>query len=1074
MKQAGLVVFILVLMLVAGELRADQTKFVRFPDYHDGKLAFCYLGEIWLLKESEGIPRPLTAHEALDTYPKFSPDGKWIAFSSDRSGSWDVYVMPVEGGRPRRLTFHSASDSVLTWTPDSKYIVFRSRRDRKFRSSLYKVSLEARLPERIPCGTAYNASFDKSARHIALNRHYPRYSRKGYRGSNNADVWLFDTEEKKFTRLTDFDGHDGSPMIAGDNVYFVSDRDGTFNLWKIPRAGGEASQVTTHKGEGAQYPSLSPDGKFIVYERDFDLWKLDLRSGKYSVIELKLRTDYLENPVEYKKYTTVDDYDISRDGKRAVFSVHGEIFTVPVDKGRAIQLTDSPYRDRYVVYDPEAKRVAFVSDVSGEEQVHIVNADGTGLQQLTDTQTRKRELDWSPDGKYLSVVESDHSLWIYNVEDKRGRLIIKPETSRPSNIRWSPDGRWLAYVKNNRDFWGDTYIISTTDEAPVEHPILERMPYEEYSIHFTKKRIYFLGQINSDYDMALFCVDLQSHEVDPDDPEAKDRKKKEEKEKKKPDDEKKPQPPEKDKPEKDKPEEGKKDEKPEEKKEPAKEEKPAEIKIDFEGIEKRMKEIVRVPGSIRSLAVSPDGSSIVIVVRETRGKDSVNIIYSVLEDGKKLKQIGSGKSIRGLRFSPDGKELFYTSNGSLMHMSKSGGSPKKVSFKVRVKIDRAAEYAQIFNECWRTMKHYFYDADMHGVDWKAVHDKYAAVLPSVVEKEALGTIVNKMLGELNASHMGFYVNTGSRSSGYTTMHPGFEIVPDPESGLYRVGRIHKKGPADREWVDIKKGDYILSIDGRGLKVPENYWKILNHPLNERVDIVVSAEPEGKEKRTSTVKLSSYSSIMSLEYYEWVDSNREQVDKLSGGRLAYAHIPSMSGRWLERFKREIIEFRLKEGLVIDVRNNGGGLIDRQLLDILERRMYSKRITRGSIPGRRPGNAFFGPKVVLMNERSFSDAEVFPQGFKDLGLGKLVGMPTGGGVIGTGSYRLIDGSTIRTPLVGYYSKKGINLENYGVKPDILVDISPEDQLTRRDPQLEAAVGELMKQLPPSEKKEQDSGK
>ena len=289
-----------------------------------------------------------------------------------------------------------------------------------------------------------------------------------------------------------------------------------------------------------------------------------------------------------------------------------------------------------------------------------------------------------------------------------------------------------------------------------------------------------------------------------------------------------------------------------------------------------------------------------------------------------------------------------------------------------------------------------------------------------------------------------------------------------------MGHIYKKGPADHEWVDIKEGDYILSIDGQEPRVPENYWKIFNHPLNERVDIVVSAGPEGEEKRTSTVKLASYRSIQSLEYYEWVDANREKVDKLSGGRLAYCHIPGMSGRWLERFKREIIEFRLKEGLIIDVRNNGGGNIDQQLLDILERRLYGRWITRGSIPGRRPGNAFIGPKVVLINERSFSDAEVFPQGFKDLGLGKVIGIPTGGGCIATSSYRLMDGSSIRTPLQGVYSKGGINLENYGVEPDVRVEFSPGDELAERDPQLERAVEVVMEQLPPEQKRDKDAGK
>jgi len=1068
MKRLFLVFVALALFFACVPAIAGQTRFVRYPDYHDGQLIFSYLGDIWILDKDDAQPRPLTVHDASELYPRFSPDGKWVAFSSNRTGSWDVYVVPSTGGKPKRLTFHSTSDYVTGWTRDSKHVVFRSRRDRKYMSSLYKVSLDAELPVRIECGTAYGASFDETERYIAFNRHYPRYSRKSYRGSNNADVWIFDFEEKKFNKLTDFEGHDGSPMIAGDTVFFVTDRDGTFNIWKIPLAGGDATQVTAHKDEGVQYASLSPDGKTIVYERGFEIWKLDVDSGKSTPFELKLSIDFIENPVVYKKQSTVDDYDIASDGKRIAFSTRGEIFTVPADKGRAVQLTDSPWRDRYVTYGPENERIAFISDRSGEEQVYIINADGTGLFQLTDSESRKVELDWSPDGKHLSVVESDHSLWIYNVEDKKGRLTIKPAPNTPRNIRWSPDGKWLAYVRENEDFWGDIYIISATEENPEEHPVLERMPYEEYSIFFTPEKIYFLGQINSDWDMALFCVDLAKQEYDPDDPEGKERAEAKKKELEK---EKKPDPPKEEKEEgeeKEKPAEetAKEDEKEAAKSEPdkKKEKKLPEVVIDFEGIEKRLKEMVRVPGKIRSLAVSRDGSGIIMLVSEPRGKQTINILYSVLKNGETLKQIASVSDARGLRFSPDGKELYFTSRGRLMHISKNGGSAKTVSFSVPVKINRAEEYAQIFNECWRTMKYIFYDADMHGTDWKAIREKYADLLPSLTDKGALGTVVNTMLGELNASHMGFYVNTEDGGGpSFTTMHPGFEIVPDPESGMYKVGHIYKKGPADKEWADVKEGDFLLSIDGKELKYPDNYWKLLNHPLNERVDITVSAEPEGENKRTSTVKLASYGTIMSLEYYEWVDNNREKVDKLSNGRLAYLHIPAMSGRWLERFKKELIEFRMKEALIIDVRNNGGGNIDQQLLDVLERRMFGRWITRGSIPGRRPGNGFFGPKVVLINERSFSDAEVFPQGFKDLGLGKVVGIPTGGGVIATSSYRLMDGSSIRTPLQGVYTKEGVNLENYGVKPDFYVDILPEDELAGRDPQLEVAIDILIKKLP-----------
>ncbi|MHC4608352.1 MAG: S41 family peptidase, partial [Planctomycetota bacterium] len=727
----------------------------------------------------------------------------------------------------------------------------------------------------------------------------------------------------------------------------------------------------------------------------------------------------------------VDDFDLSPDGKRVAISIHGEIFTVPLDKGRIVQITDGPPRDHNVVYDPEGKRIAFVSDRTGEEQVYVVNADGTGLKKITDTPTRKYEIDWSPDGKKMTVVGRDHSLRLYDIEAGTGRLLRKPEIRNPRNVLWTADGKWIIYREYNRDFWADIYFISAEDEKAEPRRVTERLPLHEYDVHATKEKLFFLAQYNEDWDTVLCCLDLAKQEVDPDDPEAdeKKRKLKEEKEKEKKEEGKK---------EEEKGEEKEEEEEKEEAKEEKKEEKKLpEVKIDFEGMEKRVKEMLKVTGEMQDLVVSKDGKGIVVVVEEPRGKDTLKILYSVQDGGKKIKELSARSELGDLRFSPDGKKIYFTSGGSLVSMPAGGGGVSRVSFKVRVKIDRAAEYSQIFHECWRTMKYHFYDPDFHGVDWEAIRDKYAAVLPSVTEKTALSSVVNRMLGELKASHLGFRAKLDSNPLEYYTYHPGFALVPDAASGLYRVGHIIRKGPADHEWVDVKEGDYVLSIDGKELKVPANYWEILNHPLNTRVEVTVSSDPEGGGKRTSTINLATYNSLYSTQYREWVRRNREKVDELSNGRLAYLHIPSMNRSWLEVFKRELIEYRLKEGLVLDVRNNGGGNIDQQLLDVLERRIFGTWVPRDSVHGWRPWNGFFGPKIVMVNEKSFSDAEVFPQGFRDLGLGKIVGVPTGGGVIATGSYTLIDGSTIRTPGQGVYTaKEGLNLENFGVRPDILV--------------------------------------
>lgn len=1014
-------------------LFADETNLLRHPDYNNGRLVFTYMGDVWIY-DGKNPARRLTVHTASDIYPRFSPDGKWVAFSSNRCGNWDVFIIPSEGGLPRQLTFYTGTDVTVTWTPDSKYVIFRSRRDSLYDYNLFKVSTEGGIPEKLPFGVASYGSFSADGRLFAYTRRVPYFTRKGYRGAGCREIWLYDFEEKTFKRLTKNDWHDNCPMLLGDQLFFVSEKDGTFNIWKMPIKGGAPIRVTDYKGEGVRYPSASSDGKIIVYEHNFGIWKLDVESGEYSEIKVELRTDYRENPIVYKKFSTVDEYSVSPDGKRVAVSVHGEIFIVPLEKGRIVRITDSAARDRRPVYGPKGKRLAFISDSSGRDEVYVINTDGTGLKRITNNDRRKIEIDFSPDGKKLAITESDFSLRIYDIETGRSRLILKHRVTRPYNICWSPDGRWIAYLKNNDDFETDVYIVSSTEEKPVEHPVVKRMPYDEWYLFFTREKLYFLSEENEDGDFALYTVPLRRQEIDPDDPEAKEKRRK-------------------------KPKEGKKDEKGEKKS-------PPEVKVDLEGIQDRVKKLLSVAGKMRSLAVAPDGS-IVVIVQEPRGRKSTSVMYSVSADGRELKQLGTG-TFSSVCFSPDGKRIFFISGKHLYWKPKAGGSAKKVSFSVEVRIDRAAEYSQIFNECWRLMKQTFYDADMHGVDWDAVREKYAALLPSVTDTEALGHIINRMLGELNASHMGIYTASPYKAEkSYSSRFLGFDITPDRESGLYRVGHIYRRGPADREWVDIKEGDYIISIDGKELKVPDNYWKILNHLINERVDVVVSSDPEGKDRRTSTIRHIDGRRFWHIKYDEWVEANREAVDKLSDGRIGYVHIPAMSKRWLERFKRELKEFRLKEGLIIDVRFNGGGNIDQQLIDILERRPFGRWVVRNSVPRIRPWNGFFGKKLVMINERSFSDAEIFPRAFRDLGLGKLVGTPTGGGVIATGSYRLIDGSTIRTPYVGCYMMDGVNLENWGVKPDVYVESDPAAELEGKDIQLQTAVAELLKELPEKNK-------
>jgi tricorn protease len=378
---------------------------------------------------------------------------------------------------------------------------------------------------------------------------------------------------------------------------------------------------------------------------------------------------------------------------------------------------------------------------------------------------------------------------------------------------------------------------------------------------------------------------------------------------------------------------------------------------------------------------------------------------------------------------------------------------------MRMEIDHAAERQQVFEESWRVMKHRFYDSRMHGVNWAAMKDSYEPLLGNIADSEELRTVIMQMIGELNASHTGVSGPTGNE--GVQTRHPGFELESDP-SGFYRVGHIYRKGPADHDYVKIAKGHFILGVNGKDLKAGENYWRDFNQAPGRKLEFTVNSKPVKEGSWTVSVEPLSAAAFGTLQYEKWVDDRKEMVRKLSGGEIGYLHIRAMDAPSLRRFERELLENQSKKALIIDQRFNGGGGIDQELLQILNQRRYQSIQSRDSVQMMRPARAYFGPMVVMQNERSASDAEMFPDGFRTLGLGKLVGMPTYGAVIGTGAYRLLDGSTIRTPSSGVFTVKGENMENFGVQPDVFVDNTPPDFLAGHDRQIERAIEVLRGQM------------
>jgi tricorn protease len=1109
------------LLLFGNSAFAADIKLARHPDYHNGKIVFSYLGDLWIVHEDGSNPVRLTVHRARDVYPRFSPDGKWVAFSSSRYGDYDVFVIPAEGGEAKRLTYHSAPDTVVGWSRDSKRVIFSSARGRVYPGipSLYEVSIDGGLEQPLPTDWGFWGSYSPDGRKFAFNRHPMVWWRKHYRGSYCADLWVMNVESHTFHKLLDTNLSDERkpnnfwPMYGNGEIYFVSDRDlsakagsgqvisSTNNIWKVREDGGEPVQVTRHTSGSLFWPSLSSDGRTIVYEENFGLWKLDLASGETREIKINIRSDDKENNHETLTINgEADSFHLSPSTKRAVISTHGELFTIATDKGDTSRLTQTPgARETQPDWSPDGKWIAHVSDQSGRDEIWVCDEHGGQAKKISDSDSQKGQIQWAPDSKALLYTGTDKKLYKYEFGSGKTSVLATGHVmgfggGAIMNPQWSPDGKWVAYTKADKTLLPHVYVISA--DGGQEHRVTDQDSYSDSSAVWTpdgKAIVYLAGGDISNIGQAgrssaqIYGVSLVAEEKDPFDKSLDSEAQALAAEKEKP--------------------------------KPAtrsggssgdgaagrsKPETKVEVKIDFKRIGRRVRQLTRTADAILSMAITPDSKSIAFSTMGTEGGRPVQSLWTMQLDGERLTRVSQSvqrgeedgppgpfgmPGFSSLQFAKDGRAIFYRQGNGIYAVTLGGGGGQRASdsseqpeapaspsaggrgaggparrlqFTARVEVDHRAERRQVFDEAWRVMKHRFYDANMHGVDWTQKKKVYEPLLPYVGDQEELHDVVSMMIGELNASHTGITAGgrTG-RDGGAQTRFPGFEIESDP-NGYYKVTHVYKHGPADKDYVKISVGDFILAIDGHELKAGDNYWKAYTEAPSSRIEFTVNSQPkiDGAWK-TKVTPVSSFQHG-TLQYEKWVDDRRAQVDKLSKGDIGYLHIRQMNEPALRKFERDLAELHHKKALIIDQRFNPGGGIDQELLQILQQKQYQYTRVRDSIEVHRPLRGFFGPMVVLENERSTSDAEVFPDGFRTLKLGKIIGVTTYGAVIGTGAYQLMDGSMIRTPGSGLWNVSGTNLENYGVPPDIYVDNTPEDFLAGRDAQLEKAVEVLKAQL------------
>lgn len=1014
-------------LLPARATAQEPIRFARTPDISpDGKtVAFSYLGDIWTVEAIGGVARPVTMHEAHDINPVFSPDGRWIAFSSNRFGQYDVFVVSAVGGKPKRLTFDSAPDMVTGWTPDGKGIVFTSPRSTAYPSNAecYVVPFDGGAERKLPLFEAKEAYFAPTGNAVAFVRGPGAWYRRGYRGSSNDDIWISAPDGKNPQRITTFDGQDGYPSFSPDGrkLYYVTEENGKPGCANVVSRDlssdfspvGPAKRLTHHDEDTVRRARVSGNGEWIVYECGADLWVVSTRGDiPPRKLAIEVNADDKSNTERTVTFTRdATEYALSPSEDHAVLVIHGQLFLTKVPSGgKATRLTDHTFADSSPIWSPDGKKILFASDRNGTTDLYVLEADDPEHPELTKahkfkttrlTSTASEEIGatYSPKGDRIAFIR-EGKLWLMKPDGSDQKVLVAAQ--KVLDYDWSPDGKYIAYSRMDGSFAAEVYIAAT-DGTGVPVNVSRHATFNsDVSWSQTNGKLAYIGQRRTGY--AVHVVSLQRPAADGS-----------------------PRPP--------------------------------ADQIDWDDLYLRSERPTSM--GAESGAVAPDGSQVAF-----RSLSSGDDLWVVSSTGSSLTRLTSGNQApTGIRWAKKSSGTVYFLNGSgELRYVRTGFSfgtlsePNKVAFAAKMTVKQSEQFAEMFAQCWRALSDNFYDAQLHGADWTAVRNKFFPLVSHTATREDLYALVSMMLGELNASHLGISGRMATPDEWTADLGLIFdEVYRGP--GL-KVAEVLKRGPADKRGLDVRPGDIVLSIDRVELTDKVNVSKLLNNKTGESVLLEVASDPkDAKTKRKVEIVAATRARIGQLMYDRWVQHNADAVAQASGGKVGYIHIPSMDEAGLDVFVRALYSDHFdKDAIVIDVRYNGGGFTHDQVLNYLagkEHTFFKQRDGGEGLVLRATDRKWTKPMVVMTNNRSYSDAEIFPHAFRALGLGKVVGQATGGFVIGTGSVRLIDGSSFRIPRIGVFTNKGVNMEKQGVLPDVAVEITPADWAHGLDSQLLKAV-------------------
>ena len=1051
---------------------APGTKLLRFPNVLNDRIVFSYAGDLWTVGTQGGTATRLTSHPGLELFAKFSPDGRYIAFTGQYGGDEQVYVMPAGGGTPKQLTFYPApgplaerwgyDNQVYGWTPDGKSVLFRSARDGYILTDakLYTVPMNGGAAIPLPMPKSGAGNFSPDGRKIVYSPLWRDFrSEKRYSGGLANVLYIFDLANPSLQQITHDLRTDRDPMWIGDAIYFNSDRTGTFNLYRYDLGTRQIQQLTHYSDWDVRWPSADAQGQ-IVYESNGELHLYDSRSNQDRAVSINVPADSTTTlPQAVNAAENIEGFSLSPGGERVGIVARGDVFSVPVEHGVTRNLTrSSNAHDREAAWSNDGTRLAYVSDRSGEEEIYVQTQDGNSpAVSLTANSTGRYSAPvWSGDDKRIAFADNTNRLYAVDIAGKKRTVVTRDPVGLSLDYRWSPDGRFLAYSRNDANGFSSVFVWSVADG--LSHRITpQNFAAQSPAWSPNGELLYFLSQreyqpiistvefnFATDRQTGIFAVTLRKDVKNPfgirDDEPGED--KDADAEKNKPKGKAKPKP---------------------------------VINVDFDGIEHRTIRIPLEADNISNLRVGDENllylrSGAFYYGREPGIKPTV-MSYSikereakpVAEDVTEWSATADGKHVLAEMPSKEFKYFEVGKSDDAKAVSLAGLMTHRVP---------AAEWREIFAEVWRRYRDYFYVENMHGYDWAKLRGRYQPLLDHVGHRTDLNYVISEMIAELTVQHA--YIEGGDLGlpkRPFVAL-PGARFELDAKSGRYRIAKIlageneeeRYRSPLTEVGVDVHVGDYVLSINGRELEAGTDPYELLQAPAGQAVEWRVAGTADGAAART--IRYQPLHTEADLLYLDWATQNRARVDALSHGRLGYIHLPDMGDAGIREFIKWWYPQVRKEGLVVDVRDNAGGNVSEMLIERLAGVLREIRFGRNhAAAGTYPSVVQPGPKVALINEGTSSDGDIFSYQFRQWKIGRLIGKRTWGGVVGISDHgTLLDGGKVFVPEFGTADENGRwIIEGHGVDPDIVVEQDPVAVSSGHDPQLERGIQELLKLLP-----------